>query len=104
GFNGCCVHYLMDGGQTYACQLMGQCGNGGVRWTCDERGDCPMNEVCCLGVFNNEVVKLCNGTCNNGAARACKSTADCPDAGACNTYTCPNNVQIQACSKPNNCN
>jgi hypothetical protein len=100
--NACCVTYLNDGGQTYACQPQGQC--MGSRWRCDEIADCMMGDLCCTGVIQGEVFKQCAMFCGNGSVRACKSTKDCPDAGACNTYTCPGNVQVQACTKPNNCN
>jgi hypothetical protein len=104
GQNGCCVHFLADAGQTYQCVQFGGCAMGGVRWYCDEKADCMQNESCCVGSFQGETFKTCNNFCGNGTARACKSTSDCPDAGACNTYTCPGNIVIQACTKPNNCN
>lgn len=108
GGNGCCVHFQQDGGQTYACLPQGQCGGGGVRWECDERADCPMQDLCCLSSFQGFIQKQCNQFCQNFQVRACKSTSDCVDGGACNTYTCPSlgmgMVQIQACTKPMNCN
>lgn len=99
GGNGCCIRF-QDGGLNFSCQPMGQC--GGIRWECDEPADC-MQGICCISTFNNVVDKNCQQFCG-GSVRACKQNTDCPDAGACNTYTCPGNVTIQSCTKPQNCN
>jgi hypothetical protein len=90
----------MDGGLNYSCPAPMTC--NGVRWQCDEPADCPM-QPCCLSTFQG-VQKQCQNNCGMGQVRACKQNTDCGDGGACNTYTCPGNIVVHTCTKPNNCN
>lgn len=105
GGSGCCIRQI-DGGPNFSCQVQGQCGGNGVRWQCDESADCPQNNpICCIDTMNTPFLdKACQGNCGGGTVRACKQNGDCPDAGACGTYTCPNSIVIQSCTKPSNCN
>lgn len=101
GVNGCCIRQ-QDGGLTFQCVNFGMCANG-VRWECDEPADC-LQGICCIDT-NPFVDKQCSQFCGGGDVRACKKNADCPgDAGTCGTYTCPNNIVIHSCTKPQNCN
>lgn len=95
----CCIRFSIDAGVTRSCTAPNGC-QGGATSECDEKADCPQNQRCCFGQgFRGQ----CQNTCQGGI-QACKTNPECGDGGACGTYTCPQNVVVQTCTKPNLCN
>ena len=95
----CCLQFSLDAGSTRKCTAPNGC--QGQASECDEKADCPQNQRCCLSQG------FTRGQCQNncqGGTQACKTNPECGDGGVCATHTCPQNVVIQTCTKPNLCN
>ena len=95
----CCLQFSLDAGATRKCTAPNGC--QGQASECDEKADCPQNQRCCLSQG------FTRGQCQNncqGGTQACKTNPECGDGGVCATHTCPQNVVIQTCTKPNLCN
>jgi hypothetical protein len=103
----CCIRFSLDGGAdggagvSRTCiQKNGQCPNGATS-ACDDKADCPQNQVCCLEFGGNTLTGTCANNCGGQGVQLCKVTSEClNDGGACNTYTCPGNNVVQSCRKP----
>lgn len=101
----CCVRFQADGGAdggfglTRTCTAPNGCQNGAVT-SCDEKADCPNNQVCCVQFGGNSITASCQNNCGNQGVQLCKTTAECTnDGGVCTQYTCANNP-VQSCRKP----
>jgi hypothetical protein len=78
----------------------------GSEQACDEKSDCPDNQICCLYVTSTSgAFKI---TCQNGptcptsilsSAQICKTNAECGDGGACSNYNCGGQT-TEACTSP----
>lgn len=79
------------------------CGGGGAEIECDEKADCPNNEVCCGSSFNQDLrcesANACDGV---GDFSACKTNAECAgiDGGTCKEWSCPGSRKIRSCVLP----
>lgn len=67
---------------------------------CDEKADCPTNEVCCQGINGNR----CNNNCGGGSFQTCKTNTEC-DGGQCKEWTCNTaggggTLKLRACAMP----
>ena len=93
----CCSKFSFDAGTTRTCTAPNAC-QGGTASHCDEKADCPQNQKCCLGFGGAQCQNNCQGP------ELCKTNLECGDGGTCSTYTCPQNVTVQTCSKPIGCN
>ncbi len=103
----CCIRFTFDGGvdggagiSRTCIQKGGQCPNGATS-ACDDKSDCPQNQVCCVEFGGNSITGSCQNSCGNQGVQLCKVTSEClNDGGTCTTYTCPGNNVVQTCRKP----
>ncbi len=78
----------------------------GAATYCNEEGDCPPGQACCLAipVSANGITscqKLVNGACPSamfGSAQVCRSDKECP-AGKCQFWSCLFNI-VESCTSP----
>jgi hypothetical protein len=105
----CCIRFAFDAGAdggpgvSRTCTAPNQCQGGAVS-ECDEKADCPMNQVCCLQFGASGPRGSCQNGCGTFGIQMCKTTLECTnDGGTCKSYTCLGNTTVQACRQPMGC-
>ena len=80
------------------------CVTGAVE-ECDDKGDCPPGNVCCLQFQAQGIGAACMPTCITNVERyqACKTSVECDNGGPCKEYACVAGETVQTCEKPLEC-
>jgi hypothetical protein len=94
----CCRSFTGDAG---CIPENDNCGGGGTEVSCDEKADCPNNEVCCGSSFNQDLKCESPNSCDGFSDfTVCKLNSECSDGGTCKEWTCPGNRKVRACAMP----
>lgn len=97
----CCTTFSQGGGATATCiPAADNC--QGANQACDDKTDCPANQICCAGGGSGGGGGGFAATCQADCARGiqlCKAANECVDGGTCQTYTCFGQ-QASLCRKP----
>jgi hypothetical protein len=102
----CCDTIVNDAG-THACGALAQgsfCFNGAEQ-TCDEKADCPGNQVCCIQFLPQGIQAGCLPSCVTGLERyqACMTDVECENGGPCAPHACAAGETVRTCEKPLAC-
>lgn len=103
----CCTSFGGGGTITQTCIAAGDTCQNGANATCDDKTDCPTNEVCCIGGSGGGggggtggFGASCKTDCGQGI-QMCKAANECiGDAGPCTEYTCFGGNKLSLCRKP----
>jgi hypothetical protein len=94
----CCRSFTGDAG---CIDDNDNCPGGGAEINCDEKADCPGQEVCCGSSFNQDQRCESTNSCDGFSDfTICKVNAECTDGGTCKEWSCPGGRKVRSCAMP----